>query len=258
MNDLHVLVDFENVQPTFDEIAKLAPGVREVWLFHGPHQIKLAEQFKGEHVGVTPVPISKTGKNALDFHLSFYLGYVAAKNPDGRLIVIANDKGYDPMIVHAKSLGFTTQRVGFKAKKTVTAKKVPPAKKAPAANSAISVKQKAAAKTVTPAKKAVAKKASAVKPLPAKKAAPAKKAVVSKKAPAAKVPMRTPEGVLLKRITNGLAKMGDKRPEKLESFMRHIESMLGKDTKSGAVETMVQRLQNAGTIQIAGDKVVHI
>lgn len=84
MSGLHVLVDFENVQPTFDEVAKLAPGVAEVWLFHGPHQVKLAHQFKAAHDGVTAVPISKTGKNALDFHLSFYLGYVAAKHPTGR------------------------------------------------------------------------------------------------------------------------------------------------------------------------------
>lgn len=128
MSGLHVLVDFENVQPTFEEVAKLAPGVSEVWLFHGPHQGKLAEQFKSSHQGVTTVPISRTGKNALDFHLSFYLGYVAARHPTGRLTVIANDKGYDPMIVHPKALGFTTQRIGFKAKKAAAAKKAPAAK----------------------------------------------------------------------------------------------------------------------------------
>lgn len=130
MSGLHVLVDFENVQPTFEEVAKLAPGVTEVWLFHGPHQVKLAEQFKSAHDGVIAVPISRTGKNALDFHLSFYLGYVAAKHPTGRLTVIANDKGYDPMIVHAKALGFTTQRIGFRAKKATAAKKAPAGKKA--------------------------------------------------------------------------------------------------------------------------------
>ena len=163
MRDLHVLVDFENVQPTFEELAKLAPGVSEIWLFHGPHQNKLAGQFKSAHDGVMPVPISKTGKNALDFHLSFYLGYVAAKNPDGRLMVIANDKGYDPMIVHAKSLGFTAQSIGFKVKKTAAAKKVPVAKKAPAAKAAVPVKKKVAAKKATPAREAVAKKAATAK-----------------------------------------------------------------------------------------------
>ena len=133
------------------------------------------------------------------------------------------------MIVHAKSLGFTAQRIGFKVKKTAAAKKVPVAKKAPAAMAAVPVKKKVAAK----------------------------KAVASKKSSAAIEPKQTPEAVQFKRIVNGLARMGDKRPERLKSFLRHIESMLGKDTKPAAVQKMVQQLQSAGAIQIAGERVVH-
>ena len=133
------------------------------------------------------------------------------------------------MIVHAKSLGFTAQRIGFKVKKTAAAKKVPVAKKAPAAKAAVPVKKKVAAK----------------------------KAVASKKSSAAIEPKQTPEAVQFKRIVNGLARMGDKRPERLKSFLRHIESMLGKDTKPAAVQKMVQQLQSAGAIQIAGERVVH-
>jgi hypothetical protein len=244
MSDLHVLVDFENVQPTFAEVAKLAPGLSEVWLFHGPHQIKLAEQFKSEHHGVTPVPISKTGKNALDFHLSFYLGYVAAKNPNGRLMVIANDKGYDPMIVHAKELGFETQRIGFKVKKSTTVKKVAAAKNVPAAKVGVPVKQKVAAKKTKPAKVVVAKKAATTKAAPAKTPA-----LTTKTSRATKSP--------LDRIAKALAKMGDKRPEKLKSLLRHIESMLGKDTTPVAVQQMLQQLESAGVVQVTGEKVVH-
>ena len=155
------------------------------------------------------------------------------------------------MIVHAKSLGFTAQRIGFKVKKTAAAKKVPVAKKAPAAKAAVPVKKKVAAKKATPAREAVAKKAATAK------AAPAKKAVASKKSSAAIEPKQTPEAVQFKRIVNGLARMGDKRPERLKSFLRHIESMLGKDTKPAAVQKMVQQLQSAGAIQIAGERVVH-
>jgi hypothetical protein len=42
---------------------------------------------------VTLVPRSGQGPNALDFHLSFYLGYVAARHPDAVLVVVANDRG---------------------------------------------------------------------------------------------------------------------------------------------------------------------
>ena len=40
MEELHALVDFENVQPTLDDLARLAPGFTDLWLFHGPHQVK--------------------------------------------------------------------------------------------------------------------------------------------------------------------------------------------------------------------------
>jgi hypothetical protein len=42
MKELHALVDYENVQPTLDELEKLAPGFTDVWRFHGPHQIHQA------------------------------------------------------------------------------------------------------------------------------------------------------------------------------------------------------------------------
>jgi hypothetical protein len=40
MKELHALVDFENVQPSLEALAKLAPGFTDVWLFHGPNEAK--------------------------------------------------------------------------------------------------------------------------------------------------------------------------------------------------------------------------
>lgn len=208
MSELHVLVDFENVHPTMDDLIKLAPKLKEVWLFHGPSQAKGAEKVKGDDLRVTLVPHSGKGKNALDFHLTFYLGYLAAKRIEPTLLVVANDRGYDSMLAHAKLLGVTATRMGFKAKAAPAAKKATPAKKVaakkaapakPAAPVAASVAaapaakvppaaQKAAAKPA-PAKKATAKKVAAKKapnaPAPVK-AAPAAKKAAAKKAPAPK------------------------------------------------------------------------
>jgi hypothetical protein len=103
----------------------------------------------------TLIPITRTGNNALDFHLSFYLGYVAAKHPDARLVVVANDKGYEPMIEHAVSLGFDVRREGYDAAKKSAPKKTAVAKK------------KAAKRAMMPAKKSAAKKAAAPKKKPA-------------------------------------------------------------------------------------------
>jgi len=204
MKELHVLVDYENVHPTIEELLKLAPKLTDVWLFHGPGQIKRAEQLKAAHARVTLVPHSGKGKNALDFHLSFYLGYVAAKHPEATLLVVANDKGYDSMLAHAKLLGFTATRIGFKAK-APAAKKATPAKKAaaqkavpakPAAPVAASMAAAPASKVPPAAKKAATKQAPAKK-APAKKVAakkasntpaPAKAVPVAKKAAAKKAP----------------------------------------------------------------------
>ena len=204
MKEQHVLVDYENVHPTIEELLKLAPKLTDVWLFHGPGQIKRAEQLKAAHERVTLVPHSGKGKNALDFHLSFYLGYVAAKHPEATLLVVANDKGYDSMLAHAKLLGFTATRMGFKAKAAPAAKKAAPAKKAAAkkavpakpAAPAVSVAAAPASKVPPAAKRAATKQAPAKK-APAKKVAakkasntpaPAKAVPVAKKAAAKKAP----------------------------------------------------------------------
>lgn len=280
MKELHVLVDYENVQPGLEELGKQAPGFSDAWLFHGPHQVKQAQQLAQAHDRVTLVPRSGKGRNALDFHLSFYLGYVAAKHPDAHLVVVANDKGYDPMIVHAQTLGFTVKRVGFKAKKpaparravpvtevtpateVVPAKAPTPAKKSAAAKKAVPAKKAAPTRKAAPAKKVTAKKVAVKKATTKKtpvKAVPAKK-VTAKKAAASKAASQ-PQAVKVSdpkeiaRFKRALDKMSDKRPHKLKSFLRHLESMLGKQSTPETVEALVQQLEQANVIRIAGDLV---
>ncbi len=283
LKELHALVDFENVQPTLDELAELAPGFTDVWLFHDPHQARPTQQLADAHSRVTLVPRSGKGKNALDFHLSFYLGYVAAKHPLAALVVVANDKGYDPMIAHAKLLGFTAERVGYKAKPTPTTK-VATAKKAETVKApaparkiaAPAVPAKAGAKK-SPAKKATAKKTTAKKvpvvkastpKVPAKKAAA--KTVAAQKTTAKKVlankistPLKakpaapSPEAKTLTRIQKGLVKMGDKAPRKLKPFLRHVGSLLGKGSTSEQIDAVVAKLEKAGMVQVAGDLVLY-
>jgi NTP pyrophosphatase (non-canonical NTP hydrolase) len=111
----HVLVDWENVQPKEDDIRALVPEVTDVWLFHGPAQKMVEVHHASFGDRVTRVPIARAGKNALDFHLSFYMGYIAKRHPEARFVVISNDRGYAPMLEHAALLGFSTKHVGFGA-----------------------------------------------------------------------------------------------------------------------------------------------
>lgn len=111
--ETHVLVDYENVQPTEAQLRELIPTATHVWLFHGQHQKAARLNFAGFGEHLTLVPITHTGKNALDFHLSFYMGYIASRHPDAHFVVLSNDKGYGPMLAHASALGFDAQAVGM-------------------------------------------------------------------------------------------------------------------------------------------------
>lgn len=248
MKEQHLLVDYENVQPCMEDLLKIAPKLTDVWLFHGPNQTKRAEQLKAMNERVVLVPHTGKGKNALDFHLSFYLGYVAAKHPDATLVVVANDKGYDSMLGHAKLLGFTATRTGFKVKKAPAAKKAAasekpkthtPAKKVPAAKK-VAAKQVSTKKTATkkaPAKKAALKVSGAVQPVP--QAAP------------------SPAGKVLTRAKAALSKMGNNRPTKLAPLLRHLKSILGQGATTEDADALSRRLEEAKVIQVVGDLVLY-
>jgi hypothetical protein len=248
--ELHVLIDFENVQPTLLDVNKIAPGFTDVWLFHGPQQIKIAQLWAATHERVTLVPISKSGKNALDFHLTFYLGYVAAKHPDAHLVVVANDKGYDPMIAHARMLKFTVKRAGYKAKAVAKNSSPPGAKKSKTMVRVAPLQKVVSVKKLpTPTKKAIAKRPSAKKV--------AVKKPVSPKTPTQPKSAVSAEEKELIRIKKGLAKMGNKFPHKFKSFLRHIGAQLGADCSSEKIDAVVRALEKAGEVHIAGDLVLY-
>jgi NTP pyrophosphatase (non-canonical NTP hydrolase) len=267
----HVLLDYENVQPSDAELRALVPDVGQVWVFHGPHQREVEKRFASFGTGATAVPISKSGKNALDFHLSFYMGYIASRNPDSKMVVVANDKGYEPMLEHAKAMGFEVRRqphgeVKPPAKKPA-AKKVA-AKKAPAKKVAAkkAVTKPAAAKQPA-AKKAAANMAPAKKVAPAKKSATAQKVAAKAPAPAAKgaavvlpavvrqvsaksAVLLPDSAATLKKLTDSLRKMGDKRPTKPASLWRSLKSFLGVGATEEAAEVALARLIEAGVVKV--------
>lgn len=109
---VHLLVDWENVQPDADSLKQLLPEGTDVWLFHAPAQRMDAEAHKKAYGSnsVTLVERTGAGKNALDFQLSYYAGYLMARQPEARFVVVSNDKGYDPMLEHAQKLEFQAIR----------------------------------------------------------------------------------------------------------------------------------------------------
>ena len=108
----YVLIDFENVRPKNLEILASHPLI--VLVFVGPTQKKIpfdlaaAMQQLGERARY--IRISGTGKNALDFHLAFYIGELAAKDPKACFHVISKDTGFDPLIEHLRNRKIRIQR----------------------------------------------------------------------------------------------------------------------------------------------------
>jgi len=258
----HVLVDWENVQPDEADCRALVPDATDVWLFHGPNQKNIGRGYETFGERVTPVRIARSGKNALDFHLAFYMGYIAAKHPGSRLVVLSNDKGYGPMLDHAKELGFVASQSGFGKLKPA---RRPPRKAAAKKTAANKAPARKAATPVPAARKGAAKKnATAPKRTAAKKAGPAHKQPASKRtaapaktlvAPPEKMtpPAKSARATTKKSFEQVLAILrktpAATLPSKRARLLAFVRSRIGADADVDA-QAMLERLEDEGKIAI--------
>jgi hypothetical protein len=100
-----VLVDLENVQPK--TLTALAKRTSKVLVFVGATQAKipfeLAAAMQSMGGKAEYIKIAGTGPNALDFHIAFHIGQLAAKDPTARFHIVSKDTGFDPLIGHLRS-----------------------------------------------------------------------------------------------------------------------------------------------------------
>ena len=66
---------------------------------------------------ITPIRVQKEGENSLDMVLSTYIGLAMGQNPRAEFIIVANDKGYDSVVVHFENIGLKIKRVPVEMKK---------------------------------------------------------------------------------------------------------------------------------------------
>jgi hypothetical protein len=108
-----VLIDFENVQP--ESLEALRAEHFKVIVFVGATQgkvsvdIAMALQSMGSNAEY--VKIASNGKNALDFHIAYYIGKLVAQDPTAYFHVISKDTGFDPLIQHLKTQKVLAARV---------------------------------------------------------------------------------------------------------------------------------------------------
>jgi len=108
----YVLIDFENVHPKNLELLTKHPF--KVYVFVGENQAKipfdLADSMQLLGKEARYIKITGNGQNALDFHIAYYIGLLATKEPDASFYIISKDRGFDPLVRHLKDQRIRIQR----------------------------------------------------------------------------------------------------------------------------------------------------
>ena len=251
MSKPYVLIDFENVQPkTLD---RLQPGSVRIKVFLGQHQnrlmLELVQALQPFGADAEYIAIQGSGPDAVDFHIAFYIGRLAAEDPGATFTIISRDKGFDPLVRHLVGLGIPCQRIPDIDGTPATAK--------PATKKATKAVQKAVPKVAAkkvPAKQAPAKQA-APKPVAPKQVTPKQVAPTppAAKAVAPSVAKGTPTRVA--EVVERLKKSS--KPAKMTTLRSSIKSWFKPALDEKAVDAIVQSLQGSGQIKVDGAKVAY-
>ena len=115
MRKHYILIDYENVQTKSLTVLQGAPNQAfRIMVFVGANQSKIPidlvssmQSFgdKAEYVQITG-----SGRNALDFHIAYYLGALTERDPKAIFHVISKDTGYDQLIKHLKAMRINVAR----------------------------------------------------------------------------------------------------------------------------------------------------
>lgn len=101
----YVLIDYENTK--VESIKKLNGVQFYIYLFLGPNDTKIPIELAIEMHAVASrsefIVLESSGKNALDFYITYYLGVLSANNPDAYFHIITKDTGFDSLIKHIRS-----------------------------------------------------------------------------------------------------------------------------------------------------------
>ena len=112
MTTEYLLIDLENVSP--DGIPSLSEN-QTVLIFTGSKQnninrnLVISTQPFGNQIQW--IVINGNGKNALDFHIAFYMGVSSEKETTASFTILSKDTGFDPLIKHLISKGIKCKRI---------------------------------------------------------------------------------------------------------------------------------------------------
>ena len=105
MRTNYVLIDYENIQPS--ALSALDKEFFKVFVFVGASQAKVnfdvVEALQRLGSNGEYIKISGNGPNALDFHIAYFIGKLAAQDEAPFFHIISRDTGFDPLIAYLKA-----------------------------------------------------------------------------------------------------------------------------------------------------------
>jgi hypothetical protein len=262
MPPVHILVDFENTQPGATDVALLQGHDLRLWIFRGPGQKKYdaelteALQPLGERVGF--VRCEKSGRNAVDMHVAFHLGRLAAGaagEASPRFVVVSRDTDYEPLLQYLRAQGYEASRAtSLKAAVAGTVAAAPrlpalvvrrakPSAPVPARKRAESPAPKGAETDATPAARARRRGA---------ESRASRDAAESSPAPAHAIP-----AVVVEKLVKQLRDHPKSRPAKRKALEKFVSSRLPAGTAAGGAAALVDDLVARELIRLTGSEVTY-
>jgi hypothetical protein len=262
MSVTHILVDFENTQPSAQDVALLRDANQCLWIFRGPSQKKYDAEFTEALLPladrVRVIKCEKSGRNAVDMHIAFQMGRLLGElkqtsgtEPVLALVVVSRDTDYEPLLQYIRAQGQAARRVTSvrEALGTVASQATGVAKatKPRASQVAIASKARKSEAKTKPAKKAKVSKAVKVAGKLVAAGSPAKEQATEAAA------QRVAE--LVAAVIDRLRDHPKHRPtrrDRMESWLAsHLRSKLAGDDLSAVVAALEQR----GVVRFAGKKI---
>ena len=224
MSKPYVLLDFENLQPKVLE--RLRPGSARVKVFLGQHQTKLmlelVQRLQPFGADAEYIQIQGSGPDAVDFHIAFYIGQLAALDPAATFTIVSKDRGFDPLIRHLAQRGIECRRLPELPAVSVARSEPSPTPPAPAAAQRKPAKPVAATR-VTP-------EPTATKPTSATTARARANTVVAH----------------LRKSS---------KPANLSTLRSSIKALFKPALDDKAIDAVVQSLKDSKKVSVAGGKV---
>lgn len=243
MSRKYVLIDFENVQPS--GLGSLKPNEFHIKVFAGAHQNKvelgLAQALQPFGSDAEYIQVVGTGKDALDFHIAFYIGRLSMEQPGASFTIVSRDTGFDPLVKHLAKLGIACKRTGSISGSAQV-------KAQPVAAKAVGVK--ATKKVATKAGKNVVATVAPTKSL----------ASVTASKIIAKVAAKQSVGMAKDRIKDVLERLvGLKaaRPGTVKTLRSSLKAWFKPALSDAEVDALFDELSRHGKIKVSGTKVAY-